>query len=103
MKQKSTTETNYKTIRSRLTGVVVVPSIVLLIMWALFSSYTVFDGFYLRAVASGVKDASIPAVQSFSAIQKERELSMTALSQPDPGTSDLEAQQQATDRSITEM
>ncbi|GAA3462831.1 sensor histidine kinase [Saccharothrix longispora] len=103
MKQKSTTETNYKTIRSRLTGVVVVPSIVLLIMWALFSSYTVFDGFYLRAVASGVKDASIPAVQSFAAIQKERELSMTALSQPDRGTSDLEAQQQATDRSVTEM
>ncbi|MGM1059539.1 nitrate- and nitrite sensing domain-containing protein [Saccharothrix sp. Mg75] len=103
MKQKSTTETNYKTIRSRLTGVVVVPSIVLLIMWALFSSYTVFDGFYLRAVASGVKDASIPAVQSFAAIQKERELSMTALSQPDRGTSDLEAQQQDTDRAVTEM
>ena len=60
VKQKSTTETNYKTIRSRLTGVVVVPSIVLLIMWALFSSYTLFDGFYLRAVASCVKDASIP-------------------------------------------
>ncbi|MBB5804230.1 signal transduction histidine kinase [Saccharothrix ecbatanensis] len=103
MKQKSTTETNYKTIRSRLTGVVVVPSIVLLIMWALFSSYTVFDGFYLRAVASGVKDASIPAVETFAALQKERELSMTALSQPDRGTSDLEVQQGETDRAVTEM
>jgi signal transduction histidine kinase len=103
VKQKSTTETNYKTIRSRLTGVVVVPSIVLLIMWALFSSYTVFDGFYLRAVASGVKDASIPAVETFAALQKERELSMTALSQPDRGTSDLEVQQGETDRAVTEM
>ncbi|WP_033440407.1 sensor histidine kinase [Saccharothrix sp. NRRL B-16314] len=103
MKQKSTTETNYKTIRSRLTGVVVVPSIVLLIMWALFSSYTVFDGFYLRAVASGVKDASIPAVETFAALQKERELSMTSLSQPDRGTSDLEVQQGETDRAVTGM
>ncbi|MFC6088748.1 nitrate- and nitrite sensing domain-containing protein [Saccharothrix lopnurensis] len=103
MKQKSTTETNYKTIRSRLTGVVVVPSIVLLIMWALFSSYTVFDGFYLRAVAQGVRDASIPAVQTFAAIQKERELSMTALALPDAGTSDLEAQQQDTDRAVDDM
>ncbi|MFD7654710.1 nitrate- and nitrite sensing domain-containing protein [Actinosynnema sp. NPDC059797] len=103
MKQKSTTETNYKTIRSRLTGVVVVPSIVLLIMWALFSSYTVFDGFYLRAVAQGVRDASIPAVQTFASLQKERELSMTALALPDAGTSDLEAQQRNTDRAVTEM
>ncbi|ROP42259.1 signal transduction histidine kinase [Saccharothrix texasensis] len=103
VKQKSTTETNYKTIRSRLTGVVVVPSIVLLIMWALFSSYTLFDGFYLRAVASGVKDASIPAVQTFAALQKERELSMTALSQPALGTSDLEVQQAETDRAVDEM
>ncbi|MEU5691711.1 nitrate- and nitrite sensing domain-containing protein [Actinosynnema sp. NPDC020468] len=103
MKQKSTTETNYKTIRSRLTGVVVVPSIVLLIMWALFSSYTVFDGFYLRAVAQGVKDASIPAVQTFAALQKERELSMTTLSQPGTATSDLRAQQLATDRAVQSM
>ncbi|GAA3856467.1 ATP-binding protein [Saccharothrix violaceirubra] len=103
MKQKSTTETNYKTIRSRLTGVVVVPSIVLLVMWALFSSYTVFDGIYLRAVAAGVEDASIPALQTFAAIQKERELSMTTLSQPGAVVSDLIAQHQATDRAVEEM
>ena len=43
VKLKNVPETNYKTIRSRLTGVVVVPSVVLLAMWALFSSYTVFE------------------------------------------------------------
>jgi signal transduction histidine kinase len=103
VKQKSSSETNYKTIRSRLTGVVVVPSVVLLVMWALFSSYTVFDGFYQRAVASGVKDASIPAVSTFAAIQQERELSMTSLGQPGASTADLRAQQLRTDEKVSTM
>jgi signal transduction histidine kinase len=102
VKQKSSSETNYKTIRSRLTGVVVVPSVVLLVMWALFSSYTVFDGFYQRAVAQGVKDASIPAVETFAAIQRERELTMTSLSQPG-SSADLRAQQVRTDESLNGM
>ena len=72
MKLKTAPDTNYKTIRSRLTGVVVVPSIVLLAMWALFSSYTVFEGLYLQLVASGVRDASIPAVQSFASLVPAR-------------------------------
>ncbi|MFI6094704.1 nitrate- and nitrite sensing domain-containing protein [Lentzea sp. NPDC051213] len=80
-----------------------VPSIVLLVMWALFSSYTVFDGLYLRLVASGVRDASIPAVKSFAALQKERELSMTSLSQPGSGTAALLKQRQATDESLATM
>ncbi|GGP66792.1 sensor histidine kinase [Saccharothrix coeruleofusca] len=103
MKQKSTTETNYKTIRSRLTGVVVVPSIVLLVMWALFSSYTVFDGYYLRTVAAGVKDASIPALQTFAALQKERELSLTSLSQPETDKTALRTQYEETDRALGAM
>ncbi|WP_231114692.1 nitrate- and nitrite sensing domain-containing protein [Lentzea aerocolonigenes] len=96
-------ETNYKTIRSRLTGVVVVPSVVLLAMWALFSSYTVFEGLYLQLVASGVKDASIPAVQTFASLQKERELSMTSLSRPGSSTSALLKQQQSTDADVGKM
>jgi signal transduction histidine kinase len=103
VKLKNVPETNYKTIRSRLTGVVVVPSIVLLAMWALFSSYTVFEGLYLQLVASGVRDASIPAVQSFASLQKERELSMTSLSKPGTSTSALVKQQQATDSDLTKM
>ncbi|MDT7788622.1 MAG: hypothetical protein QOF58_7041 [Pseudonocardiales bacterium] len=103
MKLKNVPETNYKTIRSRLTGVVVVPSVVLLAMWALFSSYTVFEGLYLQLVASGVKDASIPAVQTFASLQKERELSMTSLSRPGSSTSALLKQQQATDADVGTM
>ncbi|MEV6236949.1 nitrate- and nitrite sensing domain-containing protein [Lentzea sp. NPDC051838] len=81
----------------------VVPSIVLLAMWALFSSYTVFDGLYLQLVASGVRDASIPAVQSFASLQKERELSMTSLSKPGSNTSALVKQQQVTDGDLVKM
>ncbi|HEX8866126.1 MAG TPA: nitrate- and nitrite sensing domain-containing protein, partial [Lentzea sp.] len=81
----------------------VVPSVVLLAMWALFSSYTVFEGLYLQLVASGVKDASIPAVQTFASLQKERELSMTSLSRPNSSTSALLKQQQSTDGDVTKM
>jgi signal transduction histidine kinase len=72
-------------------------------MWALFSSYTVFEGLYLQLVASGVRDASIPAVQSFASLQKERELSMTSLSKPGSSTSALVKQQQATDSDLSTM
>jgi signal transduction histidine kinase len=103
VKLKNVPETNYKTIRSRLTGVVVVPSVVLLAMWALFSSYTVFEGLYLQLVASGARDASIPAVQSFASLQKERELSMTSLSRSGSSTSALLKQQQDTDKDVEKM
>ncbi|MCP2246534.1 Signal transduction histidine kinase [Lentzea aerocolonigenes] len=103
MKLKNVPDTNYKTIRSRLTGVVVVPSIVLLVMWALFSSYTIFEGLYLQLIASGVRDASIPAIQSFASLQKERELTMTSLSKPGSSTTALLKQQQDTDVAVGKM
>ncbi|OLR92054.1 sensor histidine kinase [Actinokineospora bangkokensis] len=91
------------TIRSRLTGVVVVPSVILLVMWAVFSSYTVFDGIYLKAVTSGVKDASIPAVETFAALQRERQLTMAALSAPGTGVAALSAQQKTTDEAVARL
>ncbi|WP_018686623.1 sensor histidine kinase [Actinokineospora enzanensis] len=91
------------TIRSRLTGVVVVPSVILLVMWAVFSSYTVFDGIYLKAVTGGVKDASIPAVDTFAALQRERQLTLTALSTANPDTLALRTQQQASDKAIADL
>ncbi|RKT56047.1 sensor histidine kinase [Saccharothrix australiensis] len=103
MKQKNKAETNQKTIRSRLTGVVVVPSVVLLVMWLAFSSYTVFDGFYTRAVAVSVKDASIPAINAFVAIQRERQLSMTALSRQGPDLGELHQQQRVVDDTTAAM
>ncbi|SDH17812.1 Signal transduction histidine kinase [Lentzea fradiae] len=97
------TPTNYRTIRSRLAGVVVVPSVVLLVMWAVFSSYTLFDGFYMRSVASNVKDVTIPAVGAFAGLQKERELSLVLLSEPDRDAAELKRQQQETDKAVGRM
>ncbi|MGW5054133.1 nitrate- and nitrite sensing domain-containing protein [Actinokineospora sp. NPDC004072] len=92
------------TIRSRLTGVVVFPSVILLVMWAVFSSYTVFDGIYLKAVASGVKEASIPALNTFAAVQRERQLTMTVLySNRNADAVGLESQQRTTDRAVREL
>ena len=103
MRNKNGSEPTQKTIRSRLTGVVVVPSVILLVMWAVFSSYTVFDGFYLKAVADSVKSASIPAVSAFVSLQKERQLSMTQLSRPNQDSGPLHSQQQTTDQLVTSM
>jgi signal transduction histidine kinase len=103
VRNKSGSEPTQKTIRSRLTGVVVVPSVILLVMWLAFSSYTVFDGFYVKAVADAVKSASIPAVNTFVALQKERRLSMTQLSRPSQDLGPLHSQQQQTDQSVVAM
>ncbi len=97
------TPTNYRTIRSRLAGVVVVPSVVLLIMWAVFSSYTVFDGFYMRSIAVGVKEATIPSVQAFVGLQKERQLSLALLSKAGGDAAALNLQQEQTDESVRKM
>ena len=98
------TPTNPRTIRSRLAGVVVVPSVVLLIMWAVFSSYTLFDGIYMRTVASSVKDATIPSVDAFAGLQKERRLSLELLSKAaGVDAAALNRQQDVTDESVGKM
>ncbi|MCP2242793.1 sensor histidine kinase [Lentzea aerocolonigenes] len=98
------TPTNYRTIRSRLAGVVVVPSVVLLVMWAVFSSYTVFDGFYMRSIASGVKDVTTPSAEAFVGLQKERQLSLVLLSKAGGvDAAALKKQQESTDESVRKM
>jgi signal transduction histidine kinase len=98
------TPTNPRTIRSRLAGVVVVPSVVLLVMWAVFSSYTLFDGIYMRSIASSVKGATIPAVEAFAGLQKERQLSLVLLSKAGGvDAAALKRQQDATDGPVRKM
>ncbi|MFC3897571.1 nitrate- and nitrite sensing domain-containing protein [Lentzea rhizosphaerae] len=98
------TPTNYRTIRSRLAGVVVVPSVVLLVMWAVFSSYTVFDGFYMRSIASGVKDVTTPSAEAFVGLQKERQLSLVLLSKAGGvDAAAMKKQQESTDESVRKM
>ncbi|MGX7828327.1 sensor histidine kinase [Actinokineospora sp. 24-640] len=91
------------TIRSRLAGVVVVPSVILLVIWAAFSSNIVFDGIYLKAVAGGVKEVSLPGINAFSALQRERQLTMAVLSSSAPDRVGLDNQQRATDRAMAEL
>ncbi|GAB2867994.1 ATP-binding protein [Lentzea nigeriaca] len=98
------TPTNYRTIRSRLAGVVVVPSVVLLVMWAVFSSYTVFDGFSMRSIASNVREAATPSADAFAGLQKERQLSLVLLSRaPGVDATTLTRQQAQTDESLRRM
>ncbi|MCI2415802.1 nitrate- and nitrite sensing domain-containing protein [Saccharopolyspora sp. K220] len=100
---KSTTETDYRTIRSRLTRLVVAPSVILLLMWLVFSSYEISDGFYVREVAVEVQDASIPAVQSLVAIQKERQLTMRTVMGSGADVAALDKQRGETDQAVAAL
>ncbi|EHR63727.1 sensor histidine kinase [Saccharomonospora cyanea] len=91
---------HHKSIRKRLTGTVLVPSIALLLLWIGMSAYFVIDAFYVRAVASSVQQVSIPAVTSLSAVQQERQLSLVYLEKRDTGLLELQQQQQQVDTSL---
>ncbi|AHH96253.1 nitrate- and nitrite sensing domain-containing protein [Kutzneria albida] len=103
MKNKSETTAEHGSIRTRLAGVVLIPSITLIVMWVAAASYLVFDGFYARQVASGVRDVSIPAVTALGSAQKERQLSVAYLGRPAIGLRALHDQQQQTDQALTSM
>ncbi|MGP4014627.1 nitrate- and nitrite sensing domain-containing protein [Saccharopolyspora sp. 5N708] len=68
-----------------------------------FSSYEIADGFYVREVAVEVQDASIPAVQSLVAIQRERELTMRTLTGGGADPTALEKQRGETDQAVTAL
>ncbi|WP_024875589.1 sensor histidine kinase [Saccharomonospora piscinae] len=90
----------HKSIRQRLTGTVLIPSIALLVLWVAMSAYFVIDAFYVRAVASSVQQVSIPAVTSLTSLQQERQLSLVYLDRPAAGLADLQSQQQRIDTSL---
>lgn len=94
---------DYRTIRSRLTRVVVVPSVVLLAIWLGYSSVLVGDGLYVREVGVEVQDASIPAVNSFVALERERQSTLRTLSQPTPNMAALQAQRSETDTAVAAL
>ncbi|MBP2478024.1 signal transduction histidine kinase [Crossiella equi] len=95
---------SHRSIRTRLTGAVLIPSVALLVMWVGGSSYLIFDGYYLREVAAGVRAVSIPAVNALASAQKERQLGMVHLSKPgNQGTTELRLVQQQTDEALSVM
>ena len=65
-----------RSIRDRLYGVVLIPGIALLVLWSIISGVTLYNGFHLRGIASGVRDVSLPAMRVLASAQKERTLSL---------------------------
>lgn len=94
---------SHRSIRTRLTGAVLIPSVALLVMWVSGSSYLIFDGYYLREVASSVRSVSIPAVNALASAQKERQLGMVYLGKPATGLTELRLVQQQTDEALGVM
>ena len=79
-----------------------IPGLALLAMWALVSSFTLNDGIYTRDVASAVEQVDLPAVQTLSALQKERGLSMLAVRDPSYRPA-LAQQRKTTDVALAHM
>lgn len=79
------------------------PSIVAVVLWLVASGYLVFQGFYNRAVASSVRQVSIPAVSALASIQQERRLSITYLAQPSNDLRALLDQRRQTDQGLSEL
>ncbi|HEY4455115.1 MAG TPA: nitrate- and nitrite sensing domain-containing protein [Pseudonocardiaceae bacterium] len=86
-----------------MTRAVLIPSVALLVMWLGVSVYLLYDAFYARAVASSVREVSIPAVNGLASAQQERQLGMAYLSQPSVGLDQLHAQETQTDDGLAQM
>lgn len=94
---------HHGSIRKRLAGTVLVPSIALLLLWVGMSAYFVVDAFSLRAVGSSVQRVSIPAITSLSRLQQERQLSLVYLEKQWVGLLELQQQHQRVDDSIATL
>ena len=90
-------------IKSRLTWTVAIPWIVVLIIWAISCSVFAFDAVYTRQIAVTVREVSLPAVSALEAVQRERQLSMDAVSRGLAGTPELDVQQNRTDQSLDQL
>lgn len=99
MRESADWRRSHRSIRRRLRGVVLLPGLALIAMWVLLSSFTLNDGIYTRNVASAVEQVDLPAVQTLSALQKERGLSMLAVRDPSSRPA-LQQQRQRTDQSL---
>lgn len=92
-----------RSIRDRLYGVVLIPGIALLVLWSIISGITLYNGFHLRGIASGVRDVSLPAMRVLASAQKERTLSLLQAAAPGSTGERLGEQREATDRALSAM
>jgi signal transduction histidine kinase len=92
-----------KSIKRRIARLILVPGVAALVLWLATSAYLVFNGFYDREVASGVRQVSIPAVRTLAAIQRERRESIDYLSHTAKDLPGLIAQRQQTDTLVEKL
>ncbi|WP_338603674.1 nitrate- and nitrite sensing domain-containing protein [Saccharopolyspora sp. SCSIO 74807] len=92
-----------RSLRDRLYGVVLIPGIALLVLWSIVSGLTLYDGFHLRGIASGVRDVSLPAMRVLASAQKERTLSSLELTARGSTGERLARQRETTDRALAKM
>ncbi|MDI2032826.1 nitrate- and nitrite sensing domain-containing protein [Saccharopolyspora sp. TS4A08] len=97
---RSSSGSEHKTIRARLTRVGLVPSIILLGIWLAFSAVPVYQGVHSRMVATEARDASVPSAESFTAIQQERRLSIEKLTGAGADAATMTARRVQTDRRV---
>ncbi|WP_263248684.1 sensor histidine kinase [Saccharopolyspora rosea] len=100
MTRKSSPGSEYRPIRARLTRVVIVPGVVVLVIWAAFTGYAAYRGYSARTIATGVRDATAPAVRGLGALQEERRLAMQH-GDADPGV--VSARRAETDRAVRDV
>lgn len=91
-----------KSVRTRFRRLVVIPSAMLLTLWLIGSTYTGLQAYKVWAVGSAVQQASIPAVNLLTALQKERLETMRALSTPGEATT-LATQRVRTDAALATL
>lgn len=100
---RSSSGSEHKTIRARLTRVGLAPSIILLAIWLAFSAVPIYQGFHSRVVATEIRDAALPTADAFAALQEERRLVVDRLSGRKTDPTALAAQRPKTDRTVAEM
>jgi Histidine kinase-, DNA gyrase B-, and HSP90-like ATPase./Nitrate and nitrite sensing. len=92
-----------QTIKRRVVRLVLIPSVVAVLIWLAASGYLVFQGYYNREVANGVRQVSIPAVPALSSIQQERRLSVAYLAQRSNDLQGLIEQRRLTDQRLSAL
>ncbi|MER7081730.1 sensor histidine kinase [Saccharopolyspora kobensis] len=90
-------------IRSRLTWSVVIPWIVVFVLWAVGCALFAFEAIYTQAVATSVRQMSLPAMSALEEVKKERLLTLETVEQPGRDSAELLDQQRRTDRAVAEM
>ncbi|MDR7277553.1 sensor histidine kinase [Catenuloplanes atrovinosus] len=93
-----------QSISRRVIRLVLIPSVVALVLALAGAGYLVFNGYYARAVATSVREVSIPAATALANVQRERRLSIDFAAQADGAAApDLQEQRARTDAALAEM